>query len=341
LAILINPFRFAAVGGAPHWQELGRTTLGSAGALDVSFTAKPYLMFLIHGVSGGSNTDVAHRFNSDSGSNYALRKSDDGGSDGTDVSATSTPAGFWGDANDGFHVSTWNNIEAQEKLGIGGSVVNTGTGAGNAPHRNEHVGKWANTTAQISSRQDAYTNPAGSEVVVLGYDPEDTTGTNAWEELASVDLSGGASDTISSGTFTAKKYLMYELYTENDSGNASPYIRVGNGTVDSGSNYARRNSGNGGTDGTNASDTYFGGTWYGATSPNYITGFIINKSDTEKLGFAHGISQETAGAGNAPTRYEEVMKWVNTSAQINIIDAVNADSGDFGTNSSLKVWGFD
>jgi hypothetical protein len=323
----------AAAGGAPHWQELGRTTLGSAGALDVSFTAKPYLMFLIHGVSGGSNTDIAHRFNSDTGGNYATRKSDNGGTDGTGTSETSSSAGFWGNANDGFHVSTWNNIAAQEKLGIGGTVVNTGTGAGSAPYRNEHVGKWANTSAQISSRQDAYTNPSGSEIVVLGYDPEDTTGTNAWEELADVDWTSGA--TLDSGTFTAKKYLYFEIYFDQASGSNDPYLQF-NG--DTGSNYAWRMSTNGATDVSYGSQGY-GVNITGITVPRLYSGYIINKSDTEKLCILHSVRTAAGGAGTAPDREEAVFKWANTSAQITQIE-INAQTGNL-SSGNIKVWGFD
>jgi hypothetical protein len=41
-------------------------------------------------------------------------------------------------------------------------------------------------------------------MVVLGWDPADTHTSNFWEELASVDLSGGAATNIDSGTITAK-----------------------------------------------------------------------------------------------------------------------------------------
>ena len=73
---------------------------------------------------------------------------------------------------------------------------------------------------------------------------------------------------------------------------------------------------------------------------NFISGFILNVDGKEKIGIAEGITQNTAGATNCPTRAEEVSKWTNTS-QINIIDAVNTDTGDFAAGSSLIIWGSD
>ena len=59
----------------------------------------------------------------------------------------------------------------------------------------------------------------------------------------------------------------------------------------------------------------------------------------EKLVISHTIESNTAGAGNAPARAENVSKWANTSNQITEIDIQNGESGDFGTNSFIKVWG--
>ena len=69
--------------------------------------------------------------------------------------------------------------------------------------------------------------------------------------------------------------------------------------------------------------------------------FIINKADKEKLIISHGARQLTAGAGNAPNRWEEVFKWANTSAQINRIGYVVHGSGSLDSSCQIKVWGFD
>jgi hypothetical protein len=75
----------------------------------------------------------------------------------------------------------------------------------------------------------------GSEVVVLGWDPADTHTSNFWEELASVDSRW--SSKLSSGTFTAKKYLWVQCYIHRTS---SVERKIFDYTFnnDTGSNYA-------------------------------------------------------------------------------------------------------
>ena len=69
------------------WKELGRTTLGSAGdTIDVSsFAAKDNIMILGHYIPSG-DIAVRQQFNSDTGSNYATRYSENGGADSTGTS---------------------------------------------------------------------------------------------------------------------------------------------------------------------------------------------------------------------------------------------------------------
>ena len=73
----------------------------------------------------------------------------------------------------------------------------------------------------------------------------------------------------------------------------------------------------------------------------FVNVFIINNSSNEKLGIAHAVNQNTAGAGNAPARQENALKWANTSSQITEIDFTNAVTGDFDSGSIVKVWGAD
>ena len=305
-------------------------------------TAKPYTMVLGHVFSSGDINRLT-RFNEDTGNNYANRYNSNGGSDSTSTSGSSLFTNSTGPQLSEFGVAYISSVADQEKLMISHAVGQGGAGAGNDPDRRDTVGKWANTSDNITSvncyNSDTGDYASGSEVVVLGYDPDDEEGTSVWEELASVTL-GSAGDTLSSGTFTPKKYLRYEIFCIND-GACEPNVRVGNSSVDSGNNYARRSSYNGGTDSTATSNSYFAQTWNSAATNNFIEGFIINVANKEKLGISQGITQNTAGAGNAPTRAEVVSKWANTSNQINIIDVVNTDTGNIAAGSSIKVWGFD
>jgi hypothetical protein len=172
---------------------------------------------------------------------------------------------------------------------------------------------------------------ADSELVVLGWDPADTHTTNFWEELD--DSSWSSGDNWTSGTFSAKKYLWVQFYTEGGAG--SNYFRF-NG--DSGTNYANRYSINGGSDSTIASqpESYLGA----IDGLSFHNLFIINNASNEKLFTHQRVSRSTAGAGNAPTRNEGAGKWANTSNQITSITVTTAGGGNF-TAGNMKVWGAD
>ena len=334
--------RQAASGGVGGWVELGRTTLGSAAAsINVSSLAnKRYLMVLMdHGRTGtgagGTN------LNGDTGSNYAFRYSINGAADSTGVSDTrifnqSNGSNVWRD----FMVSYMANYSTKEKLVIEHLVENQ-NGAANAPDRFETFGKHAQTSNPISSVQQTTntTYTTGSEIVVLGWDPADTHTDNFWTELASVNWSSGA--TIDSGVFTAKKYLWIQAYLDSDTTGGYDRIRVGNATIDTGANYSGRYSIDGGADGTQVSsaDNFFPSDGAGSASRKVFTNiFVVNVSANEKLFIGSSIFYYTAGAGTAPRRTEWVMKWANTSNQINRVD-FNRSAGNYEGSTTLRVWG--
>ena len=316
-----------AVGG---WTELARTTLGSSGStIDVtSIPDKRYYMVLRNILTAGA--DVREQFNSDTGSNYARRYSANGG---TDVTSVSDPRiGLNYSAGDKLIVDYISNLSSKEKLVSSFSSEEGTAGAGNAPNRMEVVGKWANTSNPINEISTALSGSSydiGSEVVVLGWDPEDTHTSNFWEELDDSSWSTGGSWT--SGTFTAKKYLWVQFYTKGGAG--SSYFRF-NG--DTGTNYANRYSINGGTDSTitGQPESYLGAI-DGLSFHNLL---IINNASNEKLFTHNRVSRSTAGAGTAPTRNEGAGKWANTSDQITSITVTTAGGGNF-TAGNMKVWG--
>lgn len=322
-----------AVGG---WVELGRTTLGSANStITVSgLPNKRYYQVLTDITGESSNSDFGIQFNSDSGANYARRYNYNGAGEGTNINmglagvyvtdvASTTPI---------FCNSYIANYSTKEKLMINNGLRQNTVGAGTAPSRSEVVSKWANTSNAISSisvtTAGAPTFNSGSEVVVLGYDPADTHTTNFWEELADVSWTSGG--TINTGTFTAKKYLWIQCWWKGDS---SVTMRVNS---DSGANYARRYSNNGGADGTDVSQTSFHPSFGFGTLPHYNNLFIINNSANEKLALMNTVYQNTAGAGTAPMRGESVLKWANTSNQIT---SFNVSASTAFTGGQIKVWG--
>lgn len=160
----------------PRWyQEIGRTTLGSAGdTISVtSLAVRKYLKVVIFNIDNGSAVVHNLRFNNDTGSNYAFRTSLNGAADASSVSQTAI--GFFPSTTARvYSVIDIVNVAAQEKLVTCNAVSRGAAGAGNNSDRQLSVGKWANTTDAIT-RVDVVNTGAGdfasgSEVVVLGHD---------------------------------------------------------------------------------------------------------------------------------------------------------------------------
>lgn len=326
--------------GVGGWVELARTTLGSAGdTISVgSLSDKRYYMILANCLDTGGTIGMNPRLNGDTGSNYSSRQSQNGGADNTQ---TSSAQGRWADTNasDNFGVLYLANYSTKEKLMLSHSVQQSTAGAGTAPIRFENVSKHAQTSNPVNAFaiQNFGTGDyaSGSEVVVLGYDPADTHTNNFWEELASVEASGSSTN-LSTGTFTAKKYLWVQVYLGAVAGNVG--VTFNN---DTGANYARRFSQKGGADSTNVSQNNFtsmmgiGNTW-----ASFSNNFIINNASNEKLVIGHMNYAVGTTATNDPERMEFVGKWANTSNQITEID-FDSTSGNFPTSSIIKVWGAD
>lgn len=161
--------------GGIWWEELGRTTLSGAGdTISVtSIPARKYLMILISVLPTGGTIGANITFNNDTANNYALRVSNNGGADSTSTSRANWSSYISPAAVPGYVVVEIVNISNQEKIGIYRSVEQNTAGAGTAPQRTERVGKWANTSAQIT-RVDVGNDGTGdfaigSEVIVLGH----------------------------------------------------------------------------------------------------------------------------------------------------------------------------
>jgi len=329
------------VSGVGGWKELARTTLDSAAdTITVSSLPDKRYYTVLTNIIGSGSTWCDARLNSDTGSNYALRKSLNGASDTTSINQSSfliPPNTF---TSSYFMTAYISNLASKEKLGIENCVDGSTAGAGTAPERYEGVAKWTNTADSISSfsRRNDYTGSfdTGSEIVVLGWDPADTHTSNFWEELASVDLSGGSADIIDSGTISAKKYLWVQAFLDG-TGEIDTNFQFNS---DTGSNYSNRRVANGGTDATviNQSNIHLSAT-LGSGSKCFQNAFIVNNSANEKLVIAHNCTADTAGAGTAPIRDEVVGKWANTSNSITSVQINNVKAGSYDTGTIMKVWG--
>ncbi len=334
--------------GVGGWVELGRFS-GSATTLNVSsLPNKRYYMILSYAPSLSQEATSRIQFNG-SNSGYSNRLSYNGGTDNATsyLNFDALEAKNGSETHIGwFDVGYIANYATKEKLVQMWNVSKNTS----SPTRQERVGKWTNTTDSINRityyfpAGGGITYGAGSELVVLGYDPADTHTNNFWEELASVELSS-ASDTLSSGTITAKKYLWVQTFVKATGGTVEPDSRFNNdnsGTNNVSGTYADRYSINGGSDGT-GTNLNKGVRGSGVPVSAFFNDFIINNASNEKLVIRHVNYVSTAGAGYAPNRRETVGKWSNTSNQITDItwhdesgSGAQMDSGSF-----IKVWGAD
>jgi hypothetical protein len=158
-----------------------------------------------------------------------------------------------------------------------------------------------------------------------------------WEEIGRTTL-GVAGDTISVTGLTNRKHLRILAYVSATGGTVAIQTRLNN---DSGNNYARRSSSNGGADATATASNYMTDSGVVATDQLMIVQ-ITNVSTKEKIASFQYGSLGAAGSGTAPTRIEGYGKWVNTSDPISRVDVVNvAGTGDFAIGSELIVLGHD
>ena len=164
----------------------------------------------------------------------------------------------------------------------------------------------------------------------------------AWAKNGTPDTLSGTSDTITISDLTSTKFNQ-NIANIIGSGSVRNYLRMGNSSIDTGSNYASRYIDNGsGADNTSTSQTELqtgtSFTTYTATLDVY---YIINISTEEKLVIGHTVHQRTAGATTAPDRIEWVGKWDNTSNQYDQFQHYNNNTGDFASGSNFSALGTD
>jgi hypothetical protein len=140
------------------WTKNGTPdTLGSAGIPSITdLTAKKFNVFISH-LFPDTGNDLSSRYNNNSNSVYATRRSSNGAADGTFVSQTGMTA-EGNMANDGFNVVYVCSISGEEKLQISYFIGSNTTGAANAPSRIEFVGKFVPSPDADITRIDNF-NP--------------------------------------------------------------------------------------------------------------------------------------------------------------------------------------
>ena len=165
------------------WAKLGTiTNSSSTSSIELSsLTSTKFNVILDHLMDDSGNDVTPHlRFgygSVDTGSNYAMRSSKDGGTDVTSTSDTGIYLDHRSayDVNESFNLTYGVNIATEEKLIISFNISQDGAGATTAPNRGEIFGKWTNTSNQydiIHIRElDARTSfDAGSNLTAIGTD---------------------------------------------------------------------------------------------------------------------------------------------------------------------------
>jgi len=156
-----------------------------------------------------------------------------------------------------------------------------------------------------------------------------------WGKAGSTTLSS-AGDTMTVSDMSANNSYVYLFHAP---ANAS-YNTIINFDNDSGTKYAERKSANGGADSTAVSQTDFN-TGDGTDSDGFHFGYIVDVSGEETLIIDWWNRANTAGAGNAPYRGENVGKFTETT-QFTRIDFDNSSGGSgFATDSNLTALGSD
>ena len=164
----------------------------------------------------------------------------------------------------------------------------------------------------------------------------------AWGKNGTPNTLTSAGDTITISDLTAKKFNVFLSHIIGvASSSALGNIRVGNGSVDSGSNYTNRMSQDGGADGTYASESYIFGTYAGGSpydNDKFQIVYGVNIGTEEKLFILFGIDFNATGSSSVPSRQQVVAKWTNTSDQY---DNVQEFSTSYDTGSNLSAFGTD
>ncbi len=342
------------------WVELGRASVSSAvdeihvSGLDT--TDYPYLMILATVQptdSSGAETYLNWRFNDDAGSSsYKFRYGDDGNNDG-EQSGTSQFLSYAGtNTQFGFTYGTILNKSDKKKLITLHNMArgSSAGGGGNAPVRRNSSGYWDNSSSTITkvtamNTQSQGDLQVGTQFVLLGAKSSGTNTDKAgfWQELADVELT--QQGTLSTGDFTAKKWLMIQVYSKPSSSTTSGLVCNGD---TSSSNYANRRSHNGASDQTRTSsdnlpNVQLNGA-YNEDGWSYATVYACNLSDKEKLFNVHHAGENTGSATALPRRVDAVGKWTNSSSQITslqLTDGAGSTGQQFVAGSRIKVWGAD
>lgn len=343
IANFVNPFLFPVEEGAlvGAWKELARTKLVSSGDLITvgSLPNVKHFMTLCHQKVTGGVVSLNFRFNADAVSNYAGTRSFDDGADSSFTNATEVDEGFGGTFQK-FDVGFLTNILNKEIMQQHNFVYQDTAASSTDPRRAEIIGKWDNLVDPVDEIA-AFNDSAGSfdtdaELVVLGWDESNTHSTtdSFWQQMGYTEITGTDTDMIV--TFTAKKYIWFQIFLKQISGTMIPRIQF-NGDV--ATNYAFTNNLNGSADVPATTQAYIQVNGSATSDDRVIDLYLLNTATDLKL--LHSIDVHMNTAGTTPQRTETNGKWVETTDQVTQMKIFTGGTSDFGEGSYIQVWGAD
>ena len=329
--------------GIPFMQKLASVSVTSGDTLDTGasgFEAKQNLMIWCQTVGSGTVHPKLHFNNVSSGSKYAFAYSQSGGSNNTSVNQDyiRTQGGVSGSPTQFSVSSITPNVDGQEKLLFSRVGILQNSGAGSVPTaREDNSGKYITTTSQITrvdmDNAQSGSYASGTHMVVLGCNNDDTSGTNAFEQLASEEIASDG-DTFSV-TFESKDFLFVTVNVlPNGTGDMT--MKFNDST---GNEYAERYSDDYGADSTNNNKAGIDSNFGSLAGNTLATYFISNFASQEKC-VLYRYSIADTNASSPPKTLNACGKWENTSDQIEKI-TMTLGSSHFKAGSTLKVWGFD
>lgn len=161
----------------------------------------------------------------------------------------------------------------------------------------------------------------------------------AWARNGTPNTLASSADTCTISDMTATKFNFVLGNMILDGAGPETKHRVGNSTIDTGSNYTTRTSLNGAADFTNTSRTSMEPEDGANYDNSFLVYYAINISAEEKLFIFPQEVRSDTGAGTAPVRSEAVGKWANTSDQFDNVQLLNVDAGSFGIDTNISALG--
>ena len=161
----------------------------------------------------------------------------------------------------------------------------------------------------------------------------------AWGKNGTPDTLTTAGNNMNVSDLGGSKFNVVLSYTKRATG--TPYTTLYLNNDNSNNSYSRRQSENGGNDGTAIDQNFVIYDMGGDDADKFEITYIFGISSKEKLAIGFGINAgPSAGASGVPERGEFVWKWENTSDTIDRVDnQAGMDTYDIGSN--LTVLGSD